>query len=50
MKFETAQIHVLSDVYPDILLPWQRDVTASPLCAGSLIASKQLYIERMSTR
>ena len=50
MKFETAQIHFLSDVYPDILLPWQPDVTTSPLCAGSLIAPKQLYTERMSSR
>ena len=50
MKFETTQIHFLSDVYPDILLPWQRDVTTSPLYAGSLLAPKQVYIERMSSR
>ena len=32
---ETVQIHFLSDVlvccHPEILLPWQRDVTISPL-------------------
>ena len=35
MKFETVRIHFLSDVlvccHPQILLPWQRDVTTSPL-------------------
>ena len=35
MKFETVRIHFLSDVliccHPEILLPWQRDVTTSPL-------------------
>ena len=35
MKFETVQIHFLRDVlifcHPEILLPWQRDVTTSPL-------------------
>ena len=31
MKFETARIYLLSDVHPEILLPWQRDVTTSPL-------------------
>ena len=35
MKFETVLIHFLSDVlvccHPEILLPWQRDVTTSPL-------------------
>ena len=35
MKFETVQIHILSDVlagcHPEMLLPWQRDVTTSPL-------------------
>ena len=35
MKFETVQIHFLSDVFglfhPKILVPWQRDVTTSPL-------------------
>ena len=35
MKFETVRIHFLSDVllccHPKILLPWQRDVTTSPL-------------------
>ena len=35
MKFETVQIHFLSNVliccHPEILLPWQRDVTNSPL-------------------
>ena len=35
MNFETVQIHFLSDVliccHPEILLPWQRDVTTSPL-------------------
>ena len=35
MKFETVLIHFLSDVlvccHPKILLPWQRDVTTSPL-------------------
>ena len=46
MKIETTQIHF----YPEILLPWQPDVTTSPLCAGSLIAPKQLYTERMSSR
>ena len=35
MKFETVRINLLSDVmvccHPEILLPWQRDVTTSPL-------------------
>ena len=35
MKFETVQIHILGDVlvgcHPEMLLPWQRDVTTSPL-------------------
>ena len=35
MKSETVQIHFLSDVlifcHPEILLPWQRHVTYSPL-------------------
>ena len=35
MKFETAQIHCLIEVSvccrPEILLPWQCDVTTSPL-------------------
>ena len=35
MKFETVLIHFLRDVlifcHPEILLPWQRDVTTSPL-------------------
>ena len=35
MKFETVLIHFLIDVlvccHPEILLPWQRDVTTSPL-------------------
>ena len=35
MKFETVQIHFLRDVLiccqPEILLPWQWDVTTSPL-------------------
>ena len=35
MKFEIVLIHFLSDVlvccHPEILLPWQRDVTTSPL-------------------
>ena len=31
MKFETAQIYLLSEVHPEILPPWQRDVTTSPL-------------------
>ena len=35
MKFETMLIHFLSDVlvccHPEILLPWQRDATTSPL-------------------
>ena len=35
MKFETERIHFLSDVliccHPQILLPWQRDVTTCPL-------------------
>ena len=50
MNSETTQIHFLSDVYPEILLPWQPDETTSPLCAGSLIAPKQLYTGRMSSR
>ena len=33
MKFETVRIHFLSDVlaccYPEILLPWKRDVATS---------------------
>ena len=40
MKSETAQIHFLSDVYPQILLPWQPDVTTSPLCAGLTYCSE----------
>ena len=35
MKFEVVQIDFLRDVliccHPEILLPWQRDVTTSPL-------------------
>ena len=35
MKFETVRIHFLGNVWicrhPEILLPWQRDVTNSPL-------------------
>ena len=35
MKFEAERIHFLSDVliccHPEILLPWQRDVTTNPL-------------------
>ena len=35
MKFETVRIHFLSDIlicfHPEILLPWQRDGTTSPL-------------------
>ena len=35
MKFETVRIHFFGDVlicrHPEILLPWQRDVTNSPL-------------------
>ena len=35
MKFETVQINFLRDVliccHPEILLPWQRDVSNSPL-------------------
>ena len=35
MKFETLQIQFLSEFSvccdPEILLPWQRDVTSSPL-------------------
>ena len=35
MKFGTVRVHFLSDVlvccHPEILLPWQRDVTTSPL-------------------
>ena len=31
MKFETVRIHILSEVlvccHPEMLLPWQRDVT-----------------------
>ena len=34
MKFEAVRIHFLSDVHPEILIPWQRDVTTSPLCRG----------------
>ena len=37
MKFETVGIHLLNDVlicrHPEILLPGQRGVTASPLCS-----------------
>jgi len=40
MKFETMRIHFLSDVliccHPEILLPWQRDVTTSPLYYGAV--------------
>ena len=39
MKFETVQIHFLSDVlafrHPEILLPWQRDVTTSLISINS---------------
>ena len=45
MKFETAQIHFLSDVYPDILLPWQRDVTTSPLLLDLLRRSNFILKE-----
>ena len=35
MKFETVQIHILSDLllgcHPEMLLPWQRDVTTPPV-------------------
>ena len=35
MKFERERIHFLSDVliccHPEILLPWQRDMTTNPL-------------------
>ena len=31
MKFEAVRIHFLSDVHPEILIPWQRDLTTSPL-------------------
>ena len=35
MKFETVRIYFLSEFsvfcHPNILLPWQRDVTTSPL-------------------
>ena len=35
MNFETMQIHFVSELpvccHPEILLPWQRDVTTSPL-------------------
>ena len=35
MKFETVRIYFLSDVliccHPQILLPWQHDVTTCPL-------------------
>ena len=41
MKFETVRIHFLGDVlicrHPDILLPWQRDVTTSPLYYRNVI-------------
>ena len=34
MKFKTVRIHFISDVFgcchPEILLPWQCDVTTSP--------------------
>ena len=42
MKFETMQIRFLSGVFglfsclPEILLPWQRDVTTSPLYCATL--------------
>ena len=43
MKFETVRIHFLSDVliccHPEILLPWQRDVTTSPLYWVTCISS-----------
>ena len=38
MKFETVRIYFLSEFsvccHPKILLPWQRDVTTSPLYYG----------------
>ena len=42
MKFETVRIYFLSDVliccHPEILLPWQRDVTTFPLYHAPLFA------------
>ena len=39
MKFETVQIHFLSDFliccHPENLLPWQRDITTSLYCKWS---------------
>ena len=40
MQFETARIYLLSDVHPEILLPWQRDVTTFPLYR-QLLCSKR---------
>ena len=43
MKFETAQIYLLSDVHPEILLPWQRDVTTSPLYRPFLCSKRPRF-------
>ena len=49
MKSETVRIHFLSDVliccHPEILLPWQRDVTTSPLYWVSVLSG--LILEKI---
>ena len=49
MKFETVRIDFLSDVLvccqPEILLPWQRDVTTSPLYWVSVLSG--LILEKI---
>ena len=57
MKFETVRIHFLSAVsvcgHPEILLPWQRDVTNFPLhyCKGLVKTNKvmKVYVTFSST-
>ena len=48
MKFETVRIHFLSDVssccHSENLLPWQRDVTTSPLLFWNSIDAKNVLV------
>ena len=43
MKFDTLRIYFLSDIlvccHPEILLPWQRDVTTFPLYYIQLVGN-----------